>query len=126
MGSAKRILVAEDDGLLRGLLISLLRQLGYGNIVEASNGQRAYDLIRDTDERIELAFLDIEMPGFTGLELLTMMPGQRAPYCVIVSAHSAAENVMAAIKAGARGFVVKPYAARQINDILQQFEASSS
>jgi signal transduction histidine kinase/ActR/RegA family two-component response regulator len=123
---AQRILVAEDDGLLRGLLISLLRQLGYGNIVEASNGQRAYDLIRDTDERIELAFLDIEMPGFTGLELLTMMPGQRAPYCVIVSAHSAAENVMAAIKAGARGFVVKPYAARQINDILQQFEASSS
>ncbi|TFW19190.1 response regulator [Massilia arenosa] len=120
-----RVLVADDEGVMRTLLASLLRQAGYPGIVYAADGQQALDVLSDPAAPVDLAFLDIQMPGFTGLELLGMLPAQAVPFCVIVSAHSALENVLAAVQAGARGFIVKPYAARQVGDILAKFEAET-
>jgi DNA-binding NtrC family response regulator len=116
--SAARILVADDDPSARDLLTSILREAGFRDIVQASDGQRALALLREPAP-FALAFLDIEMPGFSGIEVLTM--GKEAqPRCrwVMVSANSAVENVLAGLSAGASGFVVKPYSMNKIFTVL--------
>lgn len=115
------VLIADDETLMRQLLTSILRSMGYQNIHYASDGPKAVEAIND--DGIEIAFLDIDMPGFTGLEVLEIAKNTR-PDCffVVVSAHSGLENVMAALNGGARGFIVKPYNAQKIHDVLLKFK----
>ena len=114
------VLIADDESLMRQLLASILRSMGYQNIKFAADGPQAVEAIND--DGIQIAFLDIDMPGFTGLEVLGIVKETR-PDCflVIVSAHSALDNVMASLSAGARGFIVKPYNAQKIHDVLLKF-----
>lgn len=115
------ILIADDEVDMRSLLTSILRSCGYSNIVHAVDGLKAIDVISASD--IDIAFLDIDMPGMTGIEVLkTLNSANTRCFSVIVSAHSALDNVKGALDAGARGFVVKPYSARKILDLLARFE----
>ena len=113
-----RILLADDDGITRDLLASMLRELGGAEIVPVPDGQRALEALR-APCAFDLAFLDIDMPGLSGLEVLMLAKGSQ-PRCrwVIISAHSAVANVMASLDAGASGFVVKPFSANKIVDML--------
>lgn len=113
-----RILVADDDPNARNLLVSILRAAGHRDIVHASDGQRALALLRDPAP-FAVAFLDIEMPGFSGLEVLELARSSQ-PECrwVVVTGNSAIENVLAGMRAGATGFVVKPYSMNKIFDVL--------
>ncbi len=114
------VLIADDENLMRELLSSILRSMGYQNIKFVPDGAQAVEAINQ--DGIQIAFLDIDMPGFTGLEVLGIVKDTR-PDCftVIVSAHSGLDNVMAALGAGARGFIVKPYNAQKIHDVLLKF-----
>lgn len=114
------VLIADDEPLMRQLLASILRSMGYANITYAADGPQAVKAINEDD--IDIAFLDIDMPGFTGLEVLDIAKNTR-PDCffVIVSSHSALDNVLAALNSGARGFIVKPYNAQKIHDVLLKF-----
>ena len=117
-----QILIADDEPAMRTLLQSTLRGHGYHNIELASDGQRAVDLLARGDCRIDLAFIDLNMPGLTGLEVLNMVKTLRPRcYCVVVSGNSDLSNVMAAIQGGARGFIVKPYSVNLIGEILRKF-----
>jgi two-component system chemotaxis response regulator CheY len=112
-----RILVADDDPHARNLLISILREAGYRDIVAAADGQRALTLLGEAP--FTVAFLDIDMPGYSGLEVLAMAkPAQPDCRWVVVSGNSAVENVLASLRAGAGGFVVKPYSMNKIFDVL--------
>lgn len=115
------VLIADDEPLMRQLLASILRSMGYQNIAYASDGPKAVEAIND--DGIQIAFLDIDMPGFTGLEVLALARNTR-PDCfiVIVSSHSGLDNVLAALNGGARGFIVKPYNAQKIHDVLLKFK----
>jgi YesN/AraC family two-component response regulator len=114
------VLIADDENLMRQLLASILRSMGYQNIRFAADGPQAVEAIND--DGIQIAFLDIDMPGFTGLEVLEIARNTR-PDCffVIVSSHSGLDNVLAALNSGARGFIVKPYNAQKIHDVLLKF-----
>ena len=115
------VLIADDETLMRQLLASILRSMGYQNISYASDGPKAVEAI--SDDGIQIAFLDIDMPGFTGLEVLEIAKNKH-PDCffVIVSSHSGLDNVLAALNGGARGFIVKPYNAQKIHDVLLKFK----
>ena len=116
--SAARILVADDDPGARALLASILRAAGFSEIVQVADGQSALAQLRETAP-FALAFLDIAMPVFTGIEVLTMAKlCQPACRWVLVSGHSALDNVLAGLNAGASSFVVKPYAMVKIHDAL--------
>lgn len=117
------ILVADDEGEMRNLLASVLRGCGYTNIDYASDGLKAFDTLKQKSKDIRIAFLDINMPGMTGIEVMKQGKEVR-PDCfyVIVSGNSAVENVKAAIETGARGFVVKPYNTKKIADVLAKYE----
>jgi two-component system chemotaxis response regulator CheY len=117
------ILIADDEAVMRQLIISILRAEGYTNFQQANDGQQALNLLSVPGCDIGIAFLDISMPAFTGLEVMSMTKAL-LPNCffVIVSAHSALDNVLAALNDGARGFIVKPYTARKIHDIVTKFQ----
>ena len=114
------VLIADDEPLMRQLLASILRSMGYANLLHAADGPQAVAAIND--DGVQIAFLDIDMPGFTGIEVLEIAKSTR-PDCffVVVSSHSGLDNVLAALNCGARGFIVKPYNAQKIHDVLLKF-----
>jgi YesN/AraC family two-component response regulator len=114
------VLLADDEPLMRQLLASILRSMGYNNITHVTDGPQALAAIKGG--RVRIAFLDIDMPGYTGLEVMALAKATH-PDCffVIVSAHSAVENVLGALNGGARGFIVKPFNAQKIHDVLLKF-----
>ncbi|NHZ32293.1 response regulator [Massilia rubra] len=116
------ILVADDERMMRDLLTSILKSCGYSHFLYAADGQQALELMRQEGPALGLAFLDINMPGFTGIELLALAKHCcPACDCIIVSADSAVGNVMASLSGGAAGFVVKPYTPRKIADVLAKY-----
>jgi DNA-binding NtrC family response regulator len=117
------VLIADDEGEMRNLLASIVRSNGYTQIVVASDGARAMEILANPQVSIGIAFLDINMPGMSGIEVLTQAKAGR-PQCayVMVSGLSALDNVMKALNAGAFGFIVKPYNTKKIFDILAKFE----
>lgn len=119
-------MIADDDAQMRELLVSILHQRGYRDIVQASNGRQAYALLVHAKEPFDLALLDLEMPGMNGLDVLSACR-PLLPHCmwVIVSGHSALPNVLSAISAGAHGFIVKPYSMVKVFDILDKFDNKS-
>lgn len=120
------ILIADDEGEMRNLLASILRSCGYGKIDYAADGQQAVRAL-SADKAIRMVFLDINMPGLTGLEVLAQARSLRPEcFCVIVSGDSALENVLLALEQGARGFVVKPYNIKKIADILAKYEREAT
>ncbi|MES2150644.1 MAG: response regulator [Pseudomonadota bacterium] len=122
-----RILIADDEGTMRSLLSSILKAEGYGHIEQVSDGQKALDHLRQSGTRVDLAFLDIDMPAFSGIEVMSMgKEAQASCFWVIVTGHSAIENVMAALGAGAGGFIVKPYTPQKIHDVLLKFERATA
>lgn len=121
------ILLADDDSNARALLASILKSCGYHRFEHAADGQQAFELLRREVDQIGLAFLDIDMPGYSGIEVMQLAKSVRPGCaCVIVSAHSMVDNVLAALKAGACGFVVKPYSASRIVDVLAKFEREAT
>lgn len=117
------VLIADDESEMRNLLASIVRTCGYTRIVVAADGAKALEAIEQPAANIGLAFLDINMPGMSGIEVL-LAAKQKRPKCayVMVSGLSAVDNVMTSLKAGALGFIVKPYTTKKIFDILTKFE----
>lgn len=121
------ILIADDEPAMRSLLTSVLRSHGYRDIRLAVDGQQAVDALGRADSEIALAFIDLYMPGFGGIEVIKLAQTLRPQcYCVVVSGNSELSNVMAAIQGGARGFIVKPYTANKVSDILSKFKRDTA
>ena len=118
------IMIADDDPAMRQLLGMILRAEGYNKLDFANDGQQAIDLLSNAAHPVHMAFLDINMPGFSGLKVMELSKS-KAPDCfyVIISANSDLDNVVTALKKGARGFIVKPYTAGKIHEILAKFQA---
>jgi two-component system chemotaxis response regulator CheY len=116
-----RILIADDVALMRELLAGLIRRHGEHDIVMARDGQAALDLCSRPNQDFDVAFLDQDMPGFKGTELLNFIKAQQ-PHCVtaIVTGNSDRETVRSAIEAGVDGFLVKPYSMSQVEEILSR------
>lgn len=120
----RRIVVADDSFDSRQILARLLRQYIDADIVETRNGLDAWTAYQRIKPQI--TFLDIDMPGRDGLDVLReIRAGDPTAFVVLVSGLSAVETVMKAITLGAGGFVVKPYAAQRILDVLRKYVADT-
>jgi DNA-binding NtrC family response regulator len=108
------ILVAEDEALLRKILVGLFEGAGY-RVVAAGTGREALE--RFGAESIDLVVTDIRMPEIEGLELLDRLK-QVDPdaLVVIMTAYSSVESAVAALRKGAYDYIVKPF----INDDVLQ------
>ena len=116
-------LVADDVDEMRLMLSKTLRGLGFEQILEVADGESALQTIRE--QQPVICFLDINMPGKSGLEILDYLTEHAFnTFPVIVSGHNTIDNVKTAISKGAKGFVVKPYSQEKIRQIVAKYQAS--
>lgn len=110
-------LIADDVLASRELLNHMLDRLNIHVVAQVADGDKA--LARLAQISVDIAFLDIDMPGKSGLEVLASINSlAKVPWTVIVSAHSTTDNFKKAIENGAKGFVVKPYTVAKIKQMI--------
>jgi two-component system, response regulator PdtaR len=117
--TAYRILVAEDETLIRMDLVEMLGEAGYEVVAEASNGEEAVKLA--VEVKPDLAILDVKMPILDGIsaagQIISIAP------VLMLTAFSQKDLVERARDAGAMAYVVKPFT---INDLVPAIEISIS
>src|SRR5438067_9980030 len=102
-----RILVAEDETIIRLDLRALLEGAGFEVCAEAKDGEEAIDLARS--EQPDLAVLDVKMPRLDGIEAARRILDERPIPIVMVTAYGQDELVSRAVEAGVFGCLVKPF-----------------
>ncbi|MDR0504474.1 MAG: response regulator [Bifidobacteriaceae bacterium] len=120
-GSGRRVVVAEDEALIRLDVVETLREAGYQVVGEASDGQEAVRLT--TELQPDLVVMDVKMPGMDGIAAAEQIAADRLAPVVMLTAFSQAELVERARDAGAMAYVVKPFTSA---DLLPAIEIAIS
>lgn len=107
MATAHKVLVAEDDSLIRMDLIEMLREEGYDVVGEAPNGQAAVELTESLGP--DLVIMDIKMPIRDGIDAATEIAQKRLAPVVMLTAFSQRDFIEKARDAGAMAYLVKPF-----------------
>ncbi|MBA3329936.1 MAG: response regulator [Actinobacteria bacterium] len=102
-----RILIAEDETIIRLDLRGLLEGAGFEVCAEARDGLEAVELARS--KRPDLAILDVKMPRLDGIEAARRILDERAIPIVMLTAYGQRELVARAVEAGVFGYLVKPF-----------------
>ena len=105
-----KILVVDDMPLMRHVLINMLRQLDYKNVVEATDGQKALKILRQ--QKFDLVITDLHMPKVDGVNLLDNIRHDQALVdlpVIMVTCEDNADTVKQVIKAKVSGFIIKPF-----------------
>jgi response regulator NasT len=116
---AARILIAEDETIIRLDLRELLERAGFEVCAEARDGEEAVELARS--ERPDVAVLDVKMPRLDGIEAARRILDDRPIPIVIVTAYGERELVARAVEAGVFGYLVKPF---RETDLLPAIETA--
>lgn len=117
----RRVLVAEDEALIRLDLAEMLREEGYEVIGEAGDGQEAVELAEAL--RPDLVIMDVKMPRRDGIDAAAEIASKRIAPIVILTAFSQRELVERARDAGAMAYLVKPFS---ITDLVPAIEVAVS
>jgi len=110
--TARRVLVAEDDALIRLDLVEILREEGYTVVGEAADGEQAVELAERL--RPDVVIMDVKMPKMDGIDAASIIAERRIAPVVILTAFSQRELVERARDAGAMAYLVKPYGRRDL------------
>ncbi|HEY1366573.1 MAG TPA: response regulator [Gaiellaceae bacterium] len=116
-----RILVAEDETIIRLDLRDLLERAGFEVCAEAKDGVEAVELAEA--ERPDLAILDVKMPRLDGIEAARRILDSRPIPIVMLTAYGQDELVARAVEAGVFGYLVKPF---REQDLLPAIKAASA
>jgi response regulator NasT len=114
-----RILIAEDETIIRLDLRELLERAGFEVCAEARDGLEAVELARSTQP--DLAVLDVKMPRLDGIEAARRILDERAIPVVMLTAYGQQELVSRAVEAGVFGYLVKPF---RESDLLPAIETA--
>src|SRR5438093_5149114 len=114
-----RILVAEDETIIRLDLRALLERAGFEVCAEAHDGEQAVELARR--EKPDLALLDVKMPKLDGIDAARTILDERPIPIVMVTAYGEKELVSRAVEAGVFGYLVKPF---RETDLLPAIETA--
>ncbi len=112
-----RVVIAEDEALIRLDLRETLEEEGYEVVAETSRGDEVVGLVRE--HRPDLAILDIKMPGGDGLSAAAEITADRLAAVLVLTAFSQRELIDRAREAGALAYLVKPF---QRNDLVPAME----
>ncbi|RRQ27685.1 response regulator [Rhodococcus sp. Eu-32] len=118
---ALRVVVAEDESLIRLDLVEMLREEGYEVVGEAADGQQAVDLAIEL--RPDLVIMDVKMPRRDGIDAASEIAEKRIAPVVILTAFSQRELVEKARDAGAMAYLVKPFSKA---DLMPAVELAAS
>ena len=104
---AARIVIADDESIIRMDLREMLSSLGYLVVGEAGDGQSAVNLARET--RPDLVIMDIKMPEVDGIAAARTLTQEKIAPVLFLTAYSQPELIEGAKEAGVVGFLVKPF-----------------
>lgn len=104
---AVKVVVAEDEAIIRLDLVESLRAEGYDVVADTGRGDEALELVAEHSP--DVVVLDIKMPGSDGIEVTRRITRERRAAVVILTAFSQRDMIDAARDAGAMAFLVKPY-----------------
>lgn len=112
-----RIIIADDESLIRLDLREMLTSLGYDVIAEAGDGTSAVDLARRL--RPDLLIMDIQMPDVDGISATETLTRERIAPVVLLTAYSDQGLVERARQAGVVGYVVKPFREAELMPVIE-------
>lgn len=114
------ILIVDDYKTMLRIIRNLLKQLGFNNVDEATDGSMALQKLRDKDYGLVIS--DWNMEPMTGYELLKEVRASpefsNTPF-IMITAESKTENVIAAKKAGVNNYIVKPFNAESLKSKIE-------
>jgi len=114
------VLVVDDYGTMIRIIRNLLKQLGFENVDDASDGAAALEKMHS--RKYGLVISDWNMEPMTGYELLQKMRSDRnlceTPF-IMITAESKTDNVLAAKKAGVNNYIVKPFNAQTLKGKIE-------
>ncbi|MDA2968821.1 MAG: response regulator [Actinomycetota bacterium] len=114
---ATRIVLAEDEAIIRLDLRESLQEEGYEVVGDVGRGDKAVELVRET--KPDVAIFDIKMPGMSGLEAAKIVSDEKICPVVMLTAFSQREIIEQARDAGALAYLVKPF---QKTDLVPAIE----
>ena len=112
-----KILIAEDETIIRLDLRDLLERSGYEVCAEARDGREAVDLAHE--HQPDLVILDVKMPNLDCIEAARMITAERPIPIVLLTAYAGEELVARAVGAGVFGYIVKPFREVEIAPTLE-------
>jgi two-component system, response regulator PdtaR len=116
-GRVLRLVVAEDEPIIRLDLVECLLDEGYDVVASTGRGDEVLGLVEQ--HRPDLVILDIRMPGIDGIEAADLITERRLAGVVILTAYSQRDLITRATDAGALGYLVKPW---QRHDLIPAIE----
>ena len=114
-----RVIIADDESLIRMDLREMLTNQGYLVIGEAGDGRSALNLAREL--RPDIVIMDIKMPDLDGIEAAKALTQERLAPVLLLSAYSQQELIQRASQAGVAGYLVKPF---RENDLAPAIEVA--
>jgi two-component system, chemotaxis family, chemotaxis protein CheY len=115
-----KVLVADDSGTMRAIIVRSLNSLGVSDVVQAEDGAKAVELFQPGV--FDLVLTDWNMPGKTGLEVIQEIRKVDANVPVImITTESDKARVVQAIQAGVTDFVVKPFDSKVLREKLNKY-----
>ncbi|MDR0960562.1 MAG: response regulator [Propionibacteriaceae bacterium] len=116
-----RVLVAEDEALIRLDLVELLTNEGYDVVGQAADGEEAIDLARELDP--DVVIMDVKMPKMDGITAAETITAERIAAVVMLTAFSQRELIERAREAGVMAYVVKPF---DVSDVVPAIEIAQA
>jgi two-component system chemotaxis response regulator CheY len=114
-----KVLVVDDMVTMRRIVKNILKQLGFGNVDEAENGQEALQKLRA--DTFGFVVSDWNMPVMTGIDMLRAIRADeklKAIPVLMVTAEAQQSNLIEAVQAGVSNYIVKPFTAETMQEKL--------
>ncbi len=113
------IMIVDDSPIIRQKLTVMLEQIGYRVVQTAATGKEAIAAYRN--QRPDLVTMDITMPDMDGIEATRAIIGEFPDAkIVMVTSHGQEKMVLEALKAGAKGYVIKPFQPHVVYEAIQK------
>jgi len=120
-----KILIVDDFPTMRKIVKGVLKQLGFSNVIEAEDGLKALESLRQ-NPNVEFIVSDWNMPNMTGLEFLKAVRAdpkvKHIPF-LMITAEAEKENIIEAVKSGVSNYVVKPFNAATLKEKIDKIFA---
>lgn len=114
-----RFLVVDDMSTMRRIVKTILKDMGYENVMEAEDGQDALSKLRSG--KFDFVISDWNMPNMDGLEMLKNIRADESMASLpvlLITAEAKRENIIQAAQAGANGYIVKPFTPAVLSEKL--------
>jgi two-component system, chemotaxis family, chemotaxis protein CheY len=121
-----KFLVVDDSATMRRILVNSLQRIGYGDCVEAEDGQQALEKF---DPSIGFVITDWNMPKMSGIDFAKTLRGYgngKTVPILMVTTRSVREDIVAAVEAGVNSYIVKPFTPQVLKEKIDQVLSGAS